>query len=244
MSDINIGQAGMAVQLRAAILLYGQSNQSFAYGTVHPVLEASGKGNKGSVRPVIGAGVPLDRAALIACLQSLAQNAVAAAEFLPPTVLAVGPHALTWWCPPGQRRVFFDCKEIGKRSAVVPHPGIVFHATHDDLRLFALKGGERPQPSTVLFEPPYFNTWDDGDLCIGSAKVPRKLDVASIPDWEAAFFESAFTHPNHGKKRLTYKRGEFAFWKDMLDGNFGDKFPERVLVPMDYNLGDLIASNR
>src|SRR5258707_7273083 len=114
MKGLNIGSDRREeIVASSAILLYSGSDRSAVYGTVHPV--NAGKGGRAS----IGAGRPIDRAALIECLQQLSQNAAPKAEFLPETVLAVSQDAITWWCRPGMRRVFFDCPEIGKRSAVV-----------------------------------------------------------------------------------------------------------------------------
>jgi PRTRC genetic system protein B len=90
-------------------------------------------------------------------------------------------------------------------------------------------------------QPPYFNTWNLGKICIGTAHVPKRIDVASIAGWESGFFESSFTHPNHGGKRVKHPDGEFAFWKLMLDGHFRKQFPKEALVPMKRTLAALIA---
>jgi len=137
--------------------------------------------------------------------------------------------------------VFFNCKELGERTKVVQHPGLVFQASRSGFRAFAVKGTERPTADTVLFEPPYFNTWDQGKICIGSAKVPRRINVGSIAGWEEGFFSSAFTHPNHGGKRIDFKDGFFAFWRDMLDGKFSKAFPLEVLVPMNKTVRQLVT---
>ncbi|MGQ7932170.1 PRTRC system protein B [Paraburkholderia sp. D1E] len=235
MTGIAKGNTGSEVQLSSAILFYsGQNGDQFA--TIHPVSH-----DPKTSRPLIGAGRPMDRNALLGTLRNLDKNAAPKADFLPPTVLAISPDALTWWCTPASRRVFFDCKELGKRSAVVPHPGLVFQAAAKGFSVFALKDAGRPSLDSVLFEPPYFNTWDMGQICIGSAQVPRRIDVASIDGWESGFFNSAFTHPNVGGKRVDYETGFFAFWRDMLDGKFDAGFPLELLVPVKPTLADLIG---
>jgi PRTRC genetic system protein B len=237
MQGLNLGHGhGAEVAATCAILIYSKPDGSPVYSTVHPVTPQS----KGT-RAAIGAGRPIDRAGLLACLDELSQNVAPKAEFLPETVLAVSQNAITWWCRPGMRRVFFNCREIGKRSAIVPHPGLVFHAASNGFSVFALQEDSRPTPDSTLHEPPYFNTWDLGKICIGSAQVPKRIDVASIAGWESGFFESAFTHPNHGGKRVQHPDGEFAFWKSMLDGNYGDQFPKDALVPMKKTLAKLIS---
>ena len=235
MTGIAKGNTGGEVQLSSAILFYsGTKGDQFA--TVHPVSH-----DPRTSRPLIGAGRPLDRNALLETLRNLDRNAAPKADFLPPIVLAVSPDAVLWWCAPASRRVFFDCREFGKRNAVVWHPGLVFRAAASGFSVFALKDPGRPVPGSELFEPPYFNTWDKGQICIGSAHVPRRIDVASIDGWESGFFNSAFTHPNVGGKRVDYEAGFFAFWRDMLDGKFEGGYPFEVLVPVKSTLADLIS---
>ncbi|KDP85573.1 PRTRC system protein B [Cupriavidus taiwanensis] len=235
MAEILTTSRSHDVVLQGAILLYGRAVGDFSYATAHRI---ETDGNTG--RPVIGAGTPLNRLALIQAVRQVAEASLPKGEFLTPNVLSISPAAVTWWSPAAHRRVFFNCKELGECSAVVPHPALVFQASHTGFRVFALPGQERPVSATVLFEPPYFNTWDNGKICIGSAHVPKQIDVASIAGWESGFFNSAFTHPNHGGQRVKYKRGAYAFWKDMLDGKFPD-YPRQVLIPMKRTLADLIA---
>ncbi|RQV14892.1 PRTRC system protein B [Burkholderia sp. LS-044] len=238
MPSISSGDSRSNVVLSHALLLY-TNDHGATFATAHPVVMAGR-----DAKPVLGAGRPLDRAVLIEKLRQLAVNSAPRAEFLPATVLSVSADSLTWWCPPGLRRVFFKCREIGARSAVVPHPGLVFRATSDGFAVFAVQCSGRPAADTPIFEPPYFNTWDRGRICIGSAEVPRRVDVASIDGWEAGFFESAFTHPNAGGKRVDYKDGIYAFWRDMLDGKFGEAFPLKALVPTGWSVGEVACGIR
>ncbi len=224
MSNVMTGKIGSAVRLTAAFLLY-EGNNGACYATAHPV-----ESEAGSNRAVIGAGRPVARSELVKALREIEDNSGAQTAFLPATVLGLSNRAVTWWCPPSARRVFFQSKELGTRSAIVPHPGLVFQASNEGFRVFSVKVAQRPGPDTPLFEPPYFNTWDDGLICIGTARVPTRIDVNSISGWEAGFFDSAFTHPNNGGKRIAYAKGEFAFWRDMLDGAFSE-FPLDALVP-------------
>jgi PRTRC genetic system protein B len=240
MAGISKGETGSEVKLSSAILFYsGQQGENYA--TVHPVTAGDG-GRKKASRPVIGAGRPVDREALLRTLGALAANTAPAADFLPVTVLGISSSALTWWCAPAKRRVFFECKELGgKRTAVVHHPGLVFQAAASGFRVFAIEGKDRPTADTGLFEPPYFNTWDLGKICIGTARVPKRINVAAIAGWEEGFFNSAFTHPNHGSKRVEYEDGFYAFWRDMLEGKFSKAYPLKVLVPMKKTVRDLVT---
>ena len=223
----------------SAILLYTGRDGKVVYGTAHSV---SPRGD--SKRAAIGAGRPIDRDGLRKCLLELSESNAPKAEFLPDSVLGVGQDSITWWCRPAMRRVFFDCPELGKRTAITSHPGLVFQAATNGFRVFALEGLDRPTPDTRLFEPPYFNTWDLGKICIGTAYVPKRIDVASIAGWESGFFDSAFTHPNVGGQRVNFSKGIFAFWKAMLDGKYRTTFPKKTLVPMKFTLGQFIAGTK
>ncbi|AOJ10063.1 PRTRC system protein B [Burkholderia mayonis] len=234
MTALVTGQSDRSVVLESAILFY--ANQAGTqYATIHSIMHDR------DGHPLIGAGQPVCRAALIDALVELDRNAAPKAEFLPPNVLGSSSTGVTWWCPPSMRRVFFNCKELGVRTAVVPHPGLVFQAANTGFRVFSVKTAERPCADTPLFEPPYFNTWDAGQICIGSAQVPTRVEVSAIAGWEAGFFDSAFTHPNHGRDRVKFKRGIFAFWRDMLDGKFGETFPLKLLVPTSWTAGQLVC---
>lgn len=239
MSSIVIGSTGADVALRAAMLLYSNTDGSARFATVHPVLS-----DPKTSRPIIGAGRPLNRDALLTTLTQLSEEVAPKAEFLPAHIIGLSPKAISWWCPPALRRVFFKCEELGgERSAVVPHPGLIFRASTDGFSVFAMKGTARPMPDTPVFEPPYFNTWDQGRICIGTARVPKRIDVKSVAGWESGFFDSAFTHPNAGGKRVSYPDGEYAFWRDMLEGKFADLFPEEALIPMKASVQQVISGN-
>ncbi|NKA72481.1 hypothetical protein GO285_01399 [Ralstonia solanacearum] len=238
MSGILTGNRSNDLALQGAILLYGPGQGEFTYATAHCIDTEAASG-----KAVIGPGVPLNRRALVHAVKGLAEAALPKGEFLTANILAVTPNAVTWWCPPAQRRIFFKSKELGERSAKVWHPALVFQASFDGFRVFSLMEDVRPMPGSPLFEPPYFNTWDHGAICIGSARVPKLINVASVLEWEEAFFLSAFTHPNNGGPRVQFERGAYAFWKDMLDGAF-PAFPKEVLIPMKYTVGDLIAGKK
>jgi PRTRC genetic system protein B len=235
MAEILTAERSHDVALQGAILLYGTAPGDFSYATAHRIENPGG-----AERPMIGAGSPLNSQALIHAVRQVAAAALPKGEFLTPNVLSISPTAVTWWCPGGSRRIFFKSDELGERNAVVPHPALVFQASRQGFRVFSLAGEDRPTPTATLYEPPYFNTWDNGKVCIGTAHVPKQIDVASIPDWEAGFFTSAFTHPNAGGRRVKYERGATAFWRDMLDGVFPE-FPKQFLNPMKLTLADLIA---
>ena len=97
--------------------------------------------------------------------------------------------------------------------------------------------GSRPGPTTPLKTAPYWNT--DVRVCPGSMRVPDSSDVASIPSWQDAFFESEFTHPA-GAVRLTNHPGGFiGLWRSLAGKK---KFPNQYLVDAGETLQEFVAT--
>lgn len=223
--------------IRYALLVYTDENGGNAYVTAHPV-------GKVKNRLQIGAGVPASRAALSELAHTI--NAVTAtAGFLPDGLLYLSPRTLAWWCPPANRRVWFKCEEaidkakIGTRSAVVPHPGLVFTVTAEDWYVHAVKGAARPGPDTALLRAPYFNVWRHGGICTGNVKLPKAMTPDVTRDYERAFFDSRFTHPNDPQGLTRYKGGAWQLWRELLDGRH-KTFPEAALAGAGLTLAEHI----
>lgn len=215
--------------LANAILLYQSTTRhqsSTTFASLHNVR------NCGTVkRPDIKImpGAPLTEEALKAVLQSLGKRQAISVDLLPETVLSHSPEHLVWWLPAAKRTVHFENNELGKRSAVVPHPPLLFSVCKGVWSVFALDNNLRPTKTSVLCYAPYFNVYDNGSICRGSAKTPAKVDPALINRWEAAFFDSAFTHINGKTVKVAHPDGEYAFWKAMLDGHY-QEFPHDLLI--------------
>lgn len=223
--------------IQEAILLYGEKLGTPSFATIHPV-DANANG-----QPVIRAGRPLDKQGLAALTTKLSTANRTALGLLPPNVLSVGSDHLVWWCAPAKRPVFFRGTgrdtgkkfNIGVRSGVAFHPGLIFAVKEAKWYVLAIKGVERPEADTPLYVSPYFNVWDNGQVCTGNVTLPKAAVAAKIAAWEKAFFESNFTHTNV-TRLLQYKGGGHRFWTDMLDGKF-KSFPENVLLPFSFNAG-------
>lgn len=236
--------SAMSVKLTTAILLYEANGlrSGAVYATIHPV-----DCGDGSASPVIRAGRPADRTSLKAACASLLEVSRIRSGVLTDNVLSIGPEHVIWWQRPGVRTYFFDCRpaaddgavSIGKRAGRAPTPGIVFVAQGQSLLAYAVKGAGRPDADTPLFHMPAMNVWEDGRVCTGSMPLPDSTVGQSILAWEASFWDSHFSHPNHPKP-VRYKGGIHQFSIDLLDGKFST-FPQRVLCPIKgLTLGRLV----
>ncbi|POA60474.1 hypothetical protein, partial [Pseudomonas sp. GW531-T4] len=79
MAEILTASRSHDVALQGAILLYGRAVGDFSYVTAHRI---EPDGNSG--RPVIGAGTPLNRLALIQAVRQVAEASLPKGEFLTP----------------------------------------------------------------------------------------------------------------------------------------------------------------
>jgi len=227
--------------LTKAILLYGTANNS-SYATIHDI-----RIDKKNGSPNLLQGDPLSHSALAEIMRDLSQS-VQIGAFLPPHILSVGHNSVVWWMKPSKRMTFFHCNGddrcIGKESAVIPTPALVFGVNESGWYVFALKGDERPQADTPLYQCPYFNVSLNGAICIGTTDIPKDYSADSTVLWDKAFFDSAFSHPNvhHPAKLVEFKSGSYRFWRSMLDGKWKKRFPEQVLVPKEKTVGDFIEA--
>ena len=226
---VNIG-ANIEFKLTEAVLVYrGGGNGAFA--SLHQVKQAE------NGIPYLTPGEALTTAFLLTLAQGL--GAQVKAEILPDNVLARTPDMLVWWSRPRQRGMFFGGtdEEARKLNALLfPHPALIFKVAGRDLFVRAVETSSRPSPETPLKTAPYWNT--DARVCAGSMRVPDTSDVASIPQWEDAFFQSEFTHAA-GAVRLTSHPQGFIRLRRSLAGK--KQFPVQFLTDAGETLQEFVA---
>ena len=170
-------------------------------------------------------------------------------QYLPPNLLAHSDDLLIWHVPSSVRPMFFLMP--GSRRAVtldVVWPSLVFHARGGSLRLFATATTKRPEPSTPLFQAPLMNHNPVSGLCFGSVPRPQRADLSSVATFEAAVYQTNFTHV-WGDWPLAdrLEKGEsesvsqelLAFYEQLAARN-AKRFPKSALRDAGMTLGDLI----
>lgn len=218
-ATVDVGQS--EIRLHKAILLYGSKESGGSYSTEYASIHDVKLQDN---RPVVGVGRPITREALVSALLDL--NGRQSLDLLESHILAFNGYTLVFWVAPKKRKVWFECDDpMGKRSAVTPHPGLVF-VVNSELYVYAVKGSQKPKADTEIFCSPYLNTYDDGCVCMGNVRVPDPTP-AQAPAIADAFFRSAFTHPNNAYQ-VKYEGGIFSLWTDLLDGKY-QRFPESAL---------------
>lgn len=169
-------------------------------------------------RPCIQPGQPASFTAIEALARQLAGKI--APEFFPANLLSASPSRLVWWCPGARRRIWFkpnpDDKQAETLKALngqkVFYPPLLFVARRG-LHVYALVRDQRPTINTRLYRAPFWNLSDDGGMCRGNLKLPEAV-ASSIPAFEKAFFNSAFSHSSGGK--LTrHPGGHSGLWREL-----------------------------
>jgi PRTRC genetic system protein B len=246
-------------QLRQAILIYQPESRQWtgearATATLHPV-------EGGRILP----GQPITREMLedlVTLLQAEPQQTqqkvkkqkrtraecAIEAGLLPMTVLSISLTKAVWWTPAARRRLHFSLhfnKESVRRryqclnGREVLQPPMLFWADARGLRAFALARNSRPQLNTRLYQAPFFNTNGWGMMCQGSVKFPRLITPQTLPEFEAAFFDTFFTHAT--ARRLTHhRRGHLGFWLAMRRAR---RVPSRWLVRTQWTVEDVLRGD-
>jgi hypothetical protein len=148
------------IVLSQAILIYTDDNKrshagsgtEAVYATVNPV---ENFGTDANPNFQIAAGRPVSREALLLMFKELAKQHSLNTDIIPENVLSISADHMVWWLPAGERNVFFNNKELGKRAAKVPHPALMFAVVKGQWYIFALEKNERPTAETALQFAPY-----------------------------------------------------------------------------------------
>jgi PRTRC genetic system protein B len=224
--------ANCEFKLSEAVLVY-QAGGGGAFASLHRVKQAD------DGVPYLAPGEPLTTAFVRTLAEGL--GAQVKPEVFPENTLARTPDLLVWWSRPQRRVMFFGGtdREARKLNGLLfPHPGLVFKVVGKDLYVRAIATISRPTPETPLKIAPYWNTDSRGLVCAGSMRVPESCDIASIPTWQDAYFQSEFTHAA-GAVRLTSHPGGFiGLWRSLAGKK---RFPLQFVVDAAETLQEFVA---
>jgi PRTRC genetic system protein B len=130
-------------------------------------------------------------------------------------------------------------QEVRKLNGLVfPHPALVFKLMGKDLFVRAIATPSRPGPDTALKTAPYWNTDSHGLVCAGSMRAPESSGIASIPEWQDAYFQSQFTHAAGAVRLTSYPGGFIGLWKGLAGRK---RFPVRYLTDARETLQEFVA---
>lgn len=228
---VDIG-ANREFKLSDAVLVYRSGGDS-AFASLHKV-ERSQDG-----APYLAAGEPLTTAFVRTLAEGLGVRVKP--EILPDNVLARSPDLLVWWSRPQRRVMFFGGTDEQARKLnglVFPHPALVFKVAGRELFVRALATTSRPTSETPLKTAPYWNTDTRGLVCPGTMRVPDGSDVSAIPQWEASYFQSEFTHAGGAVRLTSHRKGFIDLWRELAGRK---RFALRYLADAGETLAEFVA---
>lgn len=101
---------------------------------------------------------------------------------MPPNMLfadsRLGKETYIWWTKPQKVHQNFS-KSVGMPDETYNMPGCIFIAEAGRLKVFCFSG-PRPSANKYLLHGPFYNYYENGDICLGSAKVEWSKDIT----WE------------------------------------------------------------
>lgn len=159
---------------------------------------------------------------------------------LPTNILHINPSekgTVLWYTKTQQRQIYFvDSLGISNGKAQVPP--MLWLASKSSLTVFALANDRRPTEKTPLHYAPFFNIYENGNVCMGTVSIDIK-NSASVEEfiqaWEHYFFNSYFSHSlceNLTKKNIV------TLWKNLI--NTYKPFPKEVLKKNNKTLKNLL----
>jgi len=150
---------------------------------------------------------------------------------LPRNVLYMNTSAegyAIWYTPAKRQQVFFK-ESLGIPNGEANVPALIWKAGKKRLELYAVPTSKRPTAKTVLYCAPFFNVYDNGNVCMGSVdvKIPESTSLNELMKrWEDYFFNSYFSHTISQSQT---KSPIVGFWLSHV--NTDKPFPADELLP-------------
>lgn len=162
---------------------------------------------------------------------------------LPAHILHINPSldkgAVLWYTKAQKKQLYF-VSGLDIPCGVAHVPPMLWQATKNSLRVFALLNNRRPTERTPLHHSPFFNIYEDGRVCMGTVSV-RIKNSASIEEfttaWQDYFFNSYFSHLMGENSPV--KGNCVSLWKELIAT--GRTFPVKVLKKNNKTLQNLLS---
>ncbi|MFT3920005.1 PRTRC system protein B [Cloacibacterium sp.] len=161
---------------------------------------------------------------------------------LPTTILHINPNAengyVMWYTKSMKRQMFFtENLEIPNGTAEIP--AMLWLATQRSLKIFALANNRRPTEKTTLYYAPFFNVYENGNVCMGTVDVniQKSSSVEEFMEkWEDYFFNSYFSHLMNEHNPINGNCVNL--WKGLI--NADKNFPKDALKKANRTLKTLL----
>jgi len=160
---------------------------------------------------------------------------------LPTNILQINPSengSVLWFTKSMKKQLYFtENLEISNGMAEVP--AMLWFANKRSLKIFALSSNQRPTEKTPLFYAPFFNVYENGNVCMGTVDVHIQNSTSLeefIKNWEDYFFNSYFSHLMNEHNPI--KGNCVNLWKSLI--NVDKPFPKEALKKANRTLKNLL----
>ena len=161
---------------------------------------------------------------------------------LPTNILQINPNiengSVIWYTKSMIRKFYFtENLEIPNGMAEVP--AMLWLANKRSLKIFALANNRRPTEKTELFYAPFFNVYEDGNVCMGTVDVNIQNSTSLeefTEKWENYFFNSYFSHLMNEHNPINGNCVNL--WKSLI--NKEKQFPKEALKKANRTLQNLL----
>ncbi len=156
------------------------------------------------------------------------------------TILYLDPikNKVVWFTKAMQRELCFT-ENLGISKGIANVPAMVWIANKTSLTVFALGSNRRPTESTKLYNAPFFNVYENGNVCMGTVDVQIKKTIVLkefTSTWEDYFFNSYFSHlmPDYNP----IQGNCVTLWESLV--NTDKVFPKEVLKKSSQTLKNFL----
>ena len=160
---------------------------------------------------------------------------------LPTHILQINPSengAVLWFTKSMKRQLYFtENLEISNGMAEVP--AMLWLANKRSLKIFALSSNRRPTDKTELFYAPFFNVYENGNVCMGTVDVHIQNSTSLeefTTKWEDYFFNSYFSHLMNEHNPINGNCVNL--WKSLINNE--KQFPKEALKNANRTLKNLL----
>ena len=160
---------------------------------------------------------------------------------LPTNILHINPSengSVLWFTKSMKRQLYFtENLEIPNGMAEVP--AMLWFANKRSLKIFALANSRRPTEKTELFYAPFFNVYENGNVCMGTVDVNIQNSTSLeefTKKWENYFFNSYFSHLMNEHNPINGNCVNL--WKSLI--NTEKPFPKEALKKANRTLKNLL----
>lgn len=174
--------------------------------------------------------------------EELKSNFLKPKGLLPKNVIYLQPdsNGFAIWHTPAQRVNLFFVENLGIPNGTACIPPLLWKASKTALWLYALESDKEINEETPLYHAPFFNGYNDGNICMGTVKINIEPDTHLqdfITLWQKYFFNSYFSH-NIGETSPV-KGNSIALWQKLV--NTKKQFPVKSLLKNGQTIKKLLS---